>query len=96
MKLCCGSENQAMRQFASYRAAGNGSDRIRWMKQGAAVGAALRFLQAPSLARRQNRLNARGTNVMNEPEAGRWVQSGYAGPCIVPGHSPERRERAEA
>ena len=62
------SENRVLRWFASYRAAGNGSDRIQWMKQGAAVGAALRFLQAPSLARRKNRLSARGTNVTNEPE----------------------------
>ena len=31
-------------------------------------GAALRFLQAPFLARRKNRLSARGTNAGNEPE----------------------------
>ena len=99
--------------FASYRAAGNGSDRIRWMKQGAVVGcavealsaaeaaeaeqgqrsvfckgattpeaksrepqpgAALRFLQAPFLARRKNRLSARGTNAGNEPERNGFVE----------------------
>ena len=61
-------DKQAMSEFASYRATGNGSDRIRWMKQGAAVGAALRFLQVPFLARCKNRLSARGTNVANEPK----------------------------
>ncbi len=39
---------------------GSGGDRIQWMKQGAAAGAALRFLQAPAVARRKNRLSARG------------------------------------
>ncbi len=39
---------------------GSGGDRIQWMKQGAAAGAALRFLQAPSAARRKKRLSARG------------------------------------
>ncbi len=42
------------------------------------------------------RLNARGTNATREPEPGRWVKSGYEAVCIVPGHSPKRRERAEA
>ena len=46
MKLCCGSENQALRWFASYRAAGNGRDRIQWMKQGAGVGCAAEALPA--------------------------------------------------
>ena len=41
---------------------GSGGDRVQWTKQGAAAGAALRFLQAPSAARRKNRLSARGRN----------------------------------
>ena len=33
--------------------AGSGGDRVQWTKQGAAAGAALRFLQAPAAARRK-------------------------------------------
>ena len=40
---------------------GSGGDRVQWTKQGAAAGAALRFLQAPTAVRRKNRLSARGT-----------------------------------
>ena len=39
---------------------GTNSDRCQWQKQGAVSGAALRFLQAPAVARRKNRLSARG------------------------------------
>ena len=39
---------------------GKHADCIQWMKQGGVLGAALRFLQAPSLARSKNRLSARG------------------------------------
>ena len=38
---------------------GSGGDRVQWTKQGAAAGAALRFLQAPAVVRRKNRLSAR-------------------------------------
>ena len=40
---------------------GSGGDRVQWTKQGAAAGAALRFLQAPAAVRRKNRLSARGS-----------------------------------
>ena len=39
---------------------GTNSDRCQWQKQGAVSGAALRFLQAPAVARRKKRLSARG------------------------------------
>ena len=39
---------------------GTNSDRVQRTKQGAVSGAALRFLQAPAMARRKNRLSARG------------------------------------
>ena len=39
---------------------GTNSDRCQWQKQGAVSGAALRFLQALTRARRKNRLSARG------------------------------------
>ena len=39
---------------------GTNSDRYQWQKQGAVSGAALRFLQAPAVARRKKRLSARG------------------------------------
>ena len=42
------------------RKGGTNSDRCQWQKQGAVSGAALRFLQAPAVARRKNRLSARG------------------------------------
>ena len=35
---------------------GGGGDRVQWTKQGAAAGAALRFLQAPAVVRCKNRL----------------------------------------
>ena len=41
-------------------APGTNSDRCQWQKQGAVSGAALRFLQAPAVARRKKRLSARG------------------------------------
>ena len=44
---------------------------------------------SPHRSAPKNRLSARGTNAGSEPEPGRWVKSGYAGPCIVPGHSPD-------
>ena len=39
---------------------GTNSDRVQRTKQGAVSGAALRFLQAPAVARRKKRLSARG------------------------------------
>ena len=39
---------------------GTNSDRCQRQKQGAVSGAALRFLQAPAVARRKKRLSARG------------------------------------
>ena len=52
----------AQRAAQPRRSRGKHSDRVLRTKQGAVFGAALRFLQAPSLARRKNRLSARGTN----------------------------------
>ena len=43
------------------RSRGKHSDRILWMKQGAVFGAALRFSQAGTAPRRENRPSARGT-----------------------------------
>ena len=45
---------------AEWRIEGSDGDRVQWTKQGAVAGAALRFLQAPAVARRKNRLSARG------------------------------------
>ena len=42
------------------RKGGTNSDRVQRTKQGAVSGAALRFLQAPAVARRKKRLSARG------------------------------------
>ena len=44
---------------------------------------------SPHRSAPKNRLSARGTNAGSEPEPGRWVKSGYAGPCIALGHSPD-------
>ena len=52
----------------SHACGGTNSDRVQRTKQGAVSGAALRFLQAPTTARRKNRLSARGAVERSETE----------------------------
>ena len=51
---------RCLRQKQPKRSRGKHSDRILWMKQGAVFGAALRFSQAGTAPRRENRPSARG------------------------------------
>ena len=53
--------SRCLRQKQAKRSRGKHSDRILWMKQGAVFGAALRFSQAGTAPRRENRPSARGT-----------------------------------
>ena len=59
-------------------APGTNSDRCQWQKQGAVSGAALRFLQAGTAPRRENRLSARGR--MSRPALP---------PCALPSCAPQ-------
>ena len=68
---------------------GSGGDRVQWTKQGAAAGAALRFLQAPSPARRKNRLSARGLVVRVGRES-RGPREGESKPPPWPSGPAER------
>ncbi len=56
-----GQLRRCLRQKQPKRSRGKHSDRILWMKQGAVFGAALRFSQAGTAPRRENRPSARGT-----------------------------------
>ena len=69
---------------------GSGGDRVQWTKQGAAAGAALRFLQAPAAARRKNRLSARGLVV----RVGRGNRNPLPGPLAQ--RSDRRAVRADS
>ena len=53
--------SRCLRQKQAKRSRGSGGDRIQWMIQGAAAGAALQFSQGRSAARWENWLSARGT-----------------------------------
>ena len=53
--------SRCLRQKQAKRSRGKHSDRILWMKQGVVFGAALRFSQAGTAPRRENRPSARGT-----------------------------------
>ena len=73
---------------------GSGGDRVQWTKQGAAAGAALRFLQAPAAARRKNRLSARGTN----GDRVQWTMQGAAAGAVLQflqGHSCPKKKLAK-
>ena len=74
--------------------AGSGGDRVQWTKQGAAAGAALRFLQAPAAARRKNRLSARGTN----GDRVLWTMQGAVRGAVLQflqGHSCSKKKLAK-
>ena len=76
---------RCLRQKQPKRSRGSGGDRVQWTKQGAAAGAALRFLQAPAVARRKNRLSARGKR------GDRVLRSGGAAPGSEPRQGRARR-----
>ena len=62
------SWREAPERGGSHACGGTNSDRVQWTKQGAVSGAALRFLQALTRARRKNRLSARGAVERSETE----------------------------
>ena len=76
---------------------GTNSDRVQRTKQGAVSGAALRFLQALTRARRKNRLSARGAGETPARAARlRGEQSGAPGPLRrLRRHLPRTRGRQE-
>ena len=59
---------------------GSRAERVQWTKQRGEAGAALRFSQAPSAARRKNRLSARG---LSRSDRGDFLY-GRVGGCTVP------------
>ena len=73
--------SRCLRQIQARRSRGSGGDRIQWMKQGAAAGAALQFSQGRSAARWENWLSAKGTrSAFCKRAPSRAVKTGHRNP----------------